>query len=94
MNKIFVFVKKTSTYTIDYLKSLTISTITPIDLLVIVLIVIGVSLTIAIMASVILWPIWIAWASNTLFGTTLPYSFPTWLSIVIVTWFIAVLLRK
>lgn len=38
------------------------------------------------MAFIFLWPLALAWAINTLFGTTIPISFTTWLAIIIVFW--------
>ena len=36
----------------------------------------------------VLWPLAVAWAINYLFGTSLPYSFQTWLAIFIIAWIV------
>lgn len=48
-----------------------------------------VSLAAIFIAAVLLGPLAVIWAFNTLFGTTIEYSFWTWLAVIILSAFIS-----
>lgn len=60
------------------------------DVLGLILIAIGVfgfiALIFSMLAFAILWPLALAWAINTLFGTAIPLTFTTWVAIFVIFW--------
>lgn len=60
------------------------------DVLVLILIIICflgfIALFFSMLAFALLWPLALAWAINTLFGTAIPLTFTTWLAIFVIFW--------
>lgn len=57
----------------------TITTIIAVLLALLAIVIIGV-----VFVFIMLWPIWLAWAINNMFGTSIPLTFVTWISTLII----------
>lgn len=58
------------------------------------LVLLFISAFVGIIATILLWPLAVIWAINTIVGTTIPMTFTSWLSVIILTNLFTILNRR